>query len=439
MKRATLFLLVTLLCCGKACVSQPLLTPEEAVTLALTQNFAIRLAEAEARIAQQNNTAGNAGRLPTINLALNETFTLSAFQQRLANGNEFNASGAPFNNLNSSLQVSWVIYENGRARFAQDRLQALEEQARLNVEATLQQTAAQILIAYYDVVRHRLQERAIEELIALNEERLRIAETRLTAGLAAQTEVLQARIDLHQLRSNLLLQRAATATAKNALNQLLARDPQTPFDVVLQMDVVYQPQRERLLERIRTAAPLLMALRKGAEAAMRAADEANAARGPRITANGQLVVVRTDNGAGFIRNNNQAGFAVGASLVLPLYNGGNLRRQVEIARIAAEQARLRVDAQQLELETALESQLNLFNQQKQAVEVESQNIQLARQSLTISTERFRLGQASALEIQAAQNTLEQALLRQNLALYNLKISEIQLRLLTADFFNEGGF
>ncbi len=416
-----------------AATAQPLLNPDEAINLALNQNLFLRLVQAEADIARQNNTPAHAGLLPVVNLAVNETFTLSAFQQRLANGNEFNELGAPFNNINGSVQLSWVVFEGGRARWAKDRLQALDEQARFNLQAAVLQITAQVLVAYYDVVYSRLQERALAELIALNEERLRIAEGRVAAGVAAQTDVLQARVDLNQLRANLLQQEATTAMAKGMLNQLLARPAQTPFDVPLFMDVLYEPDRERLLARAQTESPLLLALQKAAEAAARTVDEANALRGPRITANGQFVALRTDNGAGFIRNNNQAGFAVGASFVLPLYTGGNLKRQVEVARIAAEQASLRLDAQRLDIETAIENQIALFRAQKQMLDLERLNEQAANESLRISLERFRLGQSSALEVQAAQSVLEQTRFRQNLALYNLKRTEIQLRLLAADF------
>ncbi len=413
-------------------LAQPLLTPEEAVNVALSQSFAVRIAQADADILHQNNTAANAGLLPVVNLLINETFTLSAFQQRLANGNEFNELGAPFNNLNGSVQASWVVFEGGRARWAKARLEALDAQGQLNAQVVAQQTIAQVLAAYYDVVRGRLLEQNTEELIAISQERLRIAEARLSAGFAAQPEVLQARIDLGQLQATLLQQQAATAAAKSALNRLLARPPQTPFKVVSDITVAYQPDRERLLARAQTENPLLLALQKAAEAAAHAVDEAHALRSPRITANGQFVALRTDNGAGFIRNNNQAGFAIGASLVLPLYNGGNLKRQEEVARIAAEQAMLRIENQRLDIAAAVESQIALFLAQQKALEWENQNVQAARESLNISMERFRLGQTSALEVQTAQSVLEQTLLRQNLAQYNLKMAEIQLRLLTAD-------
>ncbi|HLP92424.1 MAG TPA: TolC family protein, partial [Saprospiraceae bacterium] len=211
--------------------ADPLLSPEEAVRLALEAGYDIRISQADADIARLNNTKGNAGMLPTINLVANETFTLSTFQQKLANGSEFNEAGAPFNNANAGVQLSWTLFDGRRMHIAKKRLGELEALGQINLQNTVQQTAAAVLTAYYEVVRGRMQERAIAEVITLNEERLRIAEARLAAGFAAQTDALQARIDLNQRRADLILQQASTANAKRALNRLLVRAPETAFRV----------------------------------------------------------------------------------------------------------------------------------------------------------------------------------------------------------------
>jgi outer membrane protein TolC len=296
----------------------------------------------------------------------------------------------------------------------------------------VQQTTANVLLAYYDIVRSRLLERSAQEIIALNEERLRIAEARLAAGFAAQTDALQARIDLNQQRANLLAQQAATAAAKRTLNQLLARTPDTPFDVVETLDNTYAPDRTQLFDRLQSQNPQLLSLQKNAAVAAMLVDETRTLNKPRIIGNGQFIVQRTDNGAGFLLNNTQAGVVVGASLIVPLYTGGNIKRQVDVARIAAEQASLRVDNQRLAAETALDNQLAFFQTQKQVLALEADNVKNARESLAVSTERFRLGQTNALEVQVAQNTLEQALFRQNVVLYNLKATELELRLLAGE-------
>ncbi len=406
-----------------------LLSPEEAVRIALERNYDIRIARADADIARLNNTKGNAGMLPAINLVANENFTLSAFQQKLANGNEFNALGAPFNAVNAGVQLSWTLFDGRRMYIAKNRLEALESLGQLNLQASVQQTTGAVLLAYYDIVRSRLLERSIAELIRLNEERLRIAEARLAAGFAAQTDALQARIDLNQQRANLLSQQTATSAAKRRLNQLLARPASTDFEVADTLTNDYAPDRDRLLEQLLNKNPQRLALQKNAEAAALAVEEARTLGKPRITGISQFNVQRTDNGAGFLLNNTQTGFVVGASLVVPLYTGGNIRRQVDVARVGAEQAGLRTEALQQALETTLDDQLAFFQTQQQLLRLEAENVATARESLSVSTERFRLGQTNALEVQSAQNTLEQALLRENVVQYNLKTAELQLRLL----------
>jgi hypothetical protein len=166
------------------------LSPEEAVRIALENNFDIRLIRSDAEIARLNNTKGNAGMLPTVNLVANENFTLSAFEQKLANGSEFKALGAPFNAMSTGVQLSWTLFDGRRMYIAKQRLEEMESLGQINLQNSVQQTTAAVLLGYYDIVRSRLLERSVEELISLSEERLRIAEARLAAGFAAQTDAL---------------------------------------------------------------------------------------------------------------------------------------------------------------------------------------------------------------------------------------------------------
>lgn len=410
----------------------PLLTPDEAVRIALENNYDIRLSQADAEIAKLNNIKANAGMLPTVNFVANETFTFSAFQQKLANGTEFSEPGAPFNNFNTGVQLSWTLFDGKRMFIAKKRLEELEALGQLNLQNQVQQTTAAVLQIYYEIVRTRLNERALAEVIVLNEERLRIAEARLAAGFAAQTDALQARIDLNQRRTDLLNQQIQTAAAKRELNRLLVRPPETPFDVDETLVNTYTPDRNALLEKMLAQNPTLLSLQKNADVAALVVDENRTLSKPRITGTSQLNLQRTDNGAGFLLNNTQAGLSVGAGLAIPIYTGGNIKRQVEVARVQAEQANYVLEAQRLSIEAELDNQIAFFNANQQVLSLEEESVGNARQSLNISTERFRLGQTNALEVQTAQNTLEQALARRNIIQYNLKAAEIQLRLLAGE-------
>ncbi|MBK6997650.1 MAG: TolC family protein [Lewinellaceae bacterium] len=412
--------------------SAPLLTPEEAVRIALEANYDIRISQADADIARLNNTKGNAGMLPTVNFVANENFTLSAFQQKLANGTEFKEAGAPFNNANAGVQLSWTLFDGRRMQITKKRLGELESLGQSNLQITVQQTTASVLQGYYDIVRGRLQERALAEVILLNEERLRIAEARLAAGFAAQTDALQARIDLNQRRADLVLQQALTANSKRLLNRLLVRPPETAFNVDETLATSYAPQRNDLVQKILANNPSLLSLQKSMEIAALVVDENRALGRPRLTGNGQLNAVRSDNGAGFTLSNTQAGLTVGVGLVVPIYAGGNFKRQVEVAQLAAQQSTFLLDNQRLQLETELDNQLATYLSQQQILGLEEENVRIARENLNVSTERFRVGTTNGLEPQIAQNSLEQALSRRDLVLYNLKAAEIRLRLLAGE-------
>ena len=428
-----LFFTLSLLLTAEQIFAQiPVATADQIVAIALETNYDIRLTQADADIATLNNTRANAGILPTINLVANENFTVSAFNQQLANGTEFNTAGAPFNSANVGVQLNWPLFDGRRMYITKRRLEAQESLGQLNLRTAVQTTTANVLQAYYDIVRGRLEERALTEIITLNEERLRIAEARLAAGFAAQTDALQARIDLNQRRADLINQQTTTAAAKRTLNRLLVRASDTAFEVDENLVNTYQPDRNVLIEKILAQNPALVALQKTAEIAALLADENRTLTKPRITGIGQLSAQRADNGAGFTTSNTQAGLTVGASLVVPLYTGGNLRRQIEVSQLAAHQATLRVDIQRITVEAELDNEIASFQTQQQVLILEEENVRNARENLNVSTERFRLGQAIGLEIQIAQNTLEQALSRRNLVLYNLKVAELQLRFLAGE-------
>lgn len=412
--------------------ADPLLSVEDAVRVALENNYDIRISQADADIARLNNTKGNAGMLPSVNLVVNENFTLSAFQQKLANGTEFKEAGAPFNTANAGVQLSWTLFDGRRMHITKKRLAELEALGKTNLQQTVQQTVADVSEAYYEIVRGRMQERALAEIIALNEERLRIAEARLAAGFAAKTDALQARIDLNQRRADLILQQTVTANAKRALNLLMVRASNTAFSVNETLITTYTPVREELAQKIAANNPSLLALQQASQIAALVVDENRALHAPRITGISQLNALRSDNGAGFTLSNTQAGLTVGAGLVLPLYTGGNIRRQVETAKLAAQQSELRLDDQKMFIETELDNQLATYQSQLQILNLEEENVRIARENLSVSTERFRVGTTNGLEPQIAQNSLEQALSRRDLVLYNLKVAEIRLRLLAGD-------
>jgi len=102
------------------------------------------------------------------------------------------------------------------------------------------------------------------------------------------------------------------------------------------------------------------------------------------------------------------GYAATASLQLPVWNWGANRSKVKQANLRRQQANIELTATQRELL----SNLRIFYNEAQTARAEldslNQSAELAAESLRLTTLRYQAGEATALEVVDAQNTLTQS-------------------------------
>ncbi len=111
---------------------------------------------------------------------------------------------------------------------------------------------------------------------------------------------------------------------------------------------------------------------------------------------------------------------LGASLTvsLPVFNGYNRERQVEEARVQAEDADLAVRTQELRLRTDIEAAVLGLETAFRTARLQDQVVQKATEELRLAQERFRFGVASSVEVTDAQASLAQAEQARIDAIYN---------------------
>ena len=79
-----------------------------AIQIGLENNFNIQISEGQAQIASNNNTYGNAGFLPTLDVTAAQRYTTENTNQKFASGLEQNRSGAKSNNFSSGAAFTWT-------------------------------------------------------------------------------------------------------------------------------------------------------------------------------------------------------------------------------------------------------------------------------------------------------------------------------------------
>jgi outer membrane protein len=150
---------------------------------------------------------------------------------------------------------------------------------------------------------------------------------------------------------------------------------------------------------------------------------------PEIGVNLGYNYAKSEAQAGFLLSRQSSGITYGVSATWNLFDGFNLNRRVQNAKISAENSQLNYDAIKLSLERELYSNYISYQNNIQLRTMEEANREVARESNDIAIERYRVGNSSPLELREAQINLLEANLRYLNAAYSIKTGEIDLLML----------
>ncbi len=439
------------LACAASGWCQPLLTADEALAIALKNNYDILVAHNDAQIAKVNNTPGNAGMLPSIAVTASDNYAsqISAYQRGTAGvtidsvvaGNKFltrsvadttTVSNIGSNAAGASVALSWTVLDGGKMFITKRKLGELEILGGIQFRQKVLQTAYNVMVAYYDVVRQKQQLASLKEVLSYNGEQVKILQTSFGAGLSPKTNLLQAEIDLNVFKENALAQETVIRDAKRALNLLLSRNPDALFEVVDSITLTYAPDKARLLSQIGSSNVDIAAFQKQVEVARLSLQEARSQFFPRLSISAGLGLSRADYGAGSVLTEQGYGPQVGGALTIPLYQAGNALRQVKTSRLILESSSYALESEKQLVASELSTALDEFENQRELLAIEKVNDALAKENLDISMERLRLGQSTSLELRQAQESYEDSRTRLINIEFNLKAAETKLRQLIAE-------
>lgn len=410
--------------------AQELLSVEEAIAQALQTNYDILLVRNDAEAFDTDVRYADAAFLPRLNGSASKIWNNNSQRSEFVDGR--NRKGdVKSNNLNASVNLEWRIFDGFGMFATRERLQELKAFGELNIRAQVVNSVAQIINGYYNIVRQKQQLGAIDTLIAINEERVRLAEKKMSVGLGSKPELLQARVDLNAQRAARLLQETLIAQLREQLNQLTGMPIEKEYDVSdsipINLDILY----DSVSSGIQKHNPGLLASQKTIDIARLALKERKSELFPVLNFNSAYNFGRTNNGSVVnpefqpIFNLNR-GFNYGFSATVPIFNGFNTKRQIRQADIDLRYNQLAYKAQLSKVELDISNSYKNYQYQKQALQLEEENIALAKENVFIALARFRQGVSTYLELREAQLSLEQAYSRLIAARYNTKLAETEL-------------
>ena len=443
-KRQTPALLLFLATAGFAAAQETLTLPH-AIEIALQNNYSIRIVKNQQQAAENNYNRGNAGFLPSVTAGAqtNNNYNALFRQQRkvpqtvinpvtkdtsfreVTQINEFN--GRTNNAYSANVTLNWTVFD-GFAMFANyDRLAEIRAAGRENTKAAIENTVADVTNAYFAIIQQERRRIVFEDALKISEQRLKLARNRYEVGSGSKQDYLSAQVDYNADQSALIGQEQQIANAKIAVNQLLARPAGTAIaasDTIIVNPNLNLAGLQGSVEKQNTN---LLVAQRNRNVAYLDTKIVRAQRLPQVNVFG-AVTRGYQNSRAFIVPNltNSAVVNYGASVNINIFNGGIQNRFVQNARIAQETAGFQYEDLRNQVLAGLESAFVAYANNLKLIELERQNLAVARQNVVIALERYKTGVSTPLEVRDVQRNAVAAESRLIDATYNAKASETEL-------------
>lgn len=424
------FLTVVLLMMPIGVSAQEMLTLDDAIAKGLQHNHGIIIASERLNILENNLTPGNAGMLPSVSLDASRQFTLTDVNQVYQDGRTLETNGIKANTYSIGPRLDWTLFDGMGMFINRDRLQNLKEIGDNQYRAQVEWTVAEITTTYVDITRQQQILDVLLESIDISKQRLKIAEDKFDVGSGARVEVLQAQVALNEDESAWRNQQVVVQNTKVALNVLMGRQPDAMFAVSDRIDVGGALDFNELTAGALEANPDLLIARQNELNSRLDARRIQSERLPVVSANAGYSFTGSENSAGFFVEQNNRGLSYGLTARLPLFDGFNLNRRVQNARIETKIAEIEREQLELDLLASLTGLYSQYANSLELIELEQQNLLVAQENAAIALDRFQLGTYTPVELREAQQALLNTESRLVIARYNAKATETQLLLIS---------
>lgn len=403
-----------------------LLTVEEAVSIALENNYQIKIVTNDLKIDETSISPGFAGMLPSINAVANNNNGIQNITQTRSDGTELSRDNAKNNSLNYGLELDWTIFDGLRMFARYDQLEEIKKLGEAELKQAVLGTVSDVMTIYFNLVQQKQQLNALDSTLVISNQRVELANNRFSIGKASKLELLNAQVDKNTDQTLYLREQELFQNTKTQLNEIIGREIKTDFRVVALILVDESLKLDKLEEQTKTQNPQLQAQLINKRITELQLKQIKGDRFPTISAQAGYLLANSESSLGFTTNNKSRGLNYGFSARLNLFDGFNQNRNEKIAKIQIENSELLIAQQTQALLSQLSTAFQTYTTNLRLMELEVNNEAIAKENLEITVAKYKIGTIPTIEFRTAQLNYINAVLRSTGAVYEAKLSEITL-------------
>ena len=341
--------------------AQDLLSKEEALAMALENNFGIQMSKNTTEIVKNNSELLNSGYLPSVSLSGGGNFNAS--DSEIVFPGQFLEDGTPRPNVNldnqesqrynAGINLNYTLFDGLGRKYTYKRLKEQYALSELQLRQTIEQTILQLFSVYFNVAQLTEATANLQQALSVSKTRQKRAESAFAFGQTNKLAVLNAQVDVTNDSINLLQTRQELDNAKRDLNLILNQPINQDFDVDTEVTFIPEIQITTWIE---TAEQFNVELMQ-----QRSLKQINA-YDLKVSQSGYLPTLglvgyygwnlnQSPRSAFFPGTNNTTlSMGIGANLTWNLFDGGRTITQVKNAKITFENQTIQEQETQLTFE-----------------------------------------------------------------------------------------
>ena len=358
-----------------------------AMAKAYENNSSLNAERAGVRVTNESVAIAKAGRRPTIAARGSIDYTAQ--------------SGTRITTGSFGVSIQQSLFDGFQTR---NNVRASEARVRASFQSlrnTEQNTLFNAVSAFMDVIRDRqvatLRERNLEFLA----EQVRASNSRFEVGEGTRTDVAQAEASRQAAIAQLSAARAQVLSSSAIYHQVVGEDPGR-----LKMPSPVSKLLPASLDQSFTIAaiehPAIIATEHLVDAAAFSVKSAEGALLPQLSAEAGVSRSYRDTSPSSFTDGTSNSANIGATLTIPIYQGGRVSAQVRQSKESLGQARIQVDVSRDQVRAAVASAWTQYQASRETVAANREVVNAAQLALNGVIEERNVGQRTTLDVLNAQ-------------------------------------
>jgi outer membrane protein TolC len=400
------------------------LSLQDAIDRGLKQNLGLLLSRADVRSARGQRWQELSALLPHVTAApyiADSKINLTELGLKKFGAISIPPSVGPFSYFDARAAVTQTLFDWKSINASRAANQSVK-----SAEYTYQDAHDLVVLAVGYVY---LQAIAEEARITTDEAQVQAAQAlydqandQVNAGTAADIDALRTKVELQTRQQQLIQARNDFAIQKLAVARVIGLRPGQEFDLTDKSP--YQPFEGISVEEALKRAYASRSDYRAAQSEVRAAELSRSAAQAGYLPS---LSFAADYGTGGSHPSNATQvYNVRGTLSIPIFTGGSVHGDVQVAEARLEQSRERLDNLQAQIESDVRTALLNLQSAEQQVNVARSNIELADQTLAQSRDRFSAGVTDTVEVVQSQETVASAHEQYISSLYNYNFAKFSL-------------